>query len=68
MASAAAAGVRAGAPVDAPAPSPMIRMRGLGRRFGDLWAVRGVLLAISAVGLRLGTWLFAREAILTRWK
>jgi ABC-2 type transport system permease protein len=28
----------------------------------------GVLLAIGAVGLRFGTWLFAREAILTRWK
>jgi ABC-2 type transport system ATP-binding protein len=47
MAGAAAAGVRAGVPVDAPAPSPMIRMRGLGRRFGDLWAVRNLDLDIA---------------------
>ena len=28
----------------------------------------GVLLVVAVVGLRLGSWLFGREAILTRWR
>ena len=39
---------RAEAPVVAGEPPPMVTMRGLGRRFGDTWAVRGLTLDVHA--------------------